>query len=198
MRNIFSKTVSASPNPQASPSVRPADAADLARCIELERELSPARSDASERGFLLPGSTRDDYFEYLSRGVFLVAELGDTFAGYLTALPAGHPRISRFRGDKRFVLDSPEALDFESLYWVGKLAVRPSLQRRGVGTSMYRRLFEQLPDVPIATAIMIAPIEDRASLAIHEALEFVRVGTYSAERGSKGPMVCGIYSRAGR
>jgi ribosomal protein S18 acetylase RimI-like enzyme len=193
------------PDGSGAITVRDATAADLDRCLDLERALSPSRSDAVERGFLLPGSSRKDYLEYLSAGVFLIAlrrptggktsSGEDIFAGYLTALPGTHPRISRIANESGLEMNAGVTLDFPRLYWIGKLGVLPAFQHRGIARAMYERLGARLPATPLATATMISPVENRASSIVHEKLGFVRVGTYTAERAEYGKIVCAIYAR---
>ena len=56
--------------------------------------------------------------------------------------------------------------------------VRPEAQRRGVGTKLYRALFEILDRQNLAAAFAGIALPNAASVVLHESLGFRPVGTY--------------------
>jgi phosphinothricin acetyltransferase len=92
---------------------------------------------------------------------FLVAELDDAVVGYAYAGPHHHTRAAyRWATDVSVYIDA-------------------SARRQGVGTALYSRLFEILRAQNLVIACAGITLPNDASVALHEAHGFRRVGVYS-------------------
>lgn len=180
--------------------IRQARAEDVSWCLSLERELAPEAPQAIERGFLLQGTSKETFEDYLQTAIFYVAEEDKQRVGFLIALPAQHSRVQSLLAKREsFELHRPDALLLPSLIWLAKVAVILSMMRQGVASALYARLFQDYPQSNFLTATLTSPLRNLPSEQLQERFGFERIGLFrSPEHGDLKNLVNTIFLRQNR
>ncbi|WP_214111348.1 GNAT family N-acetyltransferase, partial [Acrocarpospora catenulata] len=73
------------------------------------------------------------------------------------------------------------------------VAIDASCRGLGVGTSLYRALFESIPDEPIHVAVVGIAMPNDASVALHRKFGFTQVGTFHEYAAKNGQYISSLW-----
>ncbi len=141
------------------PLVRQATIADAPRCAEIYAPFVTDGWISFEYDPPGPAEMADRIAQALRTHDWLVAELDGNIAGYAYAAP--HSARAAYHG----------SCDV-SVY------VDPEASRQGVGRSLYEALFRRLKHIKMHAVFAGIALPNEASIALHLAMGFERVGVY--------------------
>jgi len=127
--------------------------------------------------------TRDFFHEYLNTDFFWVAEDSNRIIGAMLVLPEN----AKNYGSSNFDWFKNRAKEYPKFLYVDRIVVKPDRQGKGIGSSLYKKLFEYYPTRPICCEIAIKPEVNGGSIRFHEHLGFEAVGerTYTVNDKEK-------------
>ncbi len=68
----------------------------------------------------------------------------------------------------------------KDIKYIEKIAIHPDYAGKGIGTAIYRNLFDLLPSYSFYSFVMVAPFHNEGSVKFHEKMNFKATGTFSA------------------
>lgn len=193
------------PEAQISTLTRLATPSDIPALIALIESLNASREHASKNGFLRLRHSTEDYYRYVENGHLNLALMHDQPVAFLLTFHWNSPELSLERESLLTVTWSGESYAdpahpvFRNATYIGEVGVAPQLARRGIGRLLYDSLINDDPQATLFAATIEKPIFNHAAAAFHQALGFIRIGTYeTSEFFGLSPYQSGVYMRPGK
>ena len=157
-------------------------------------DATPHHPDAPDRGFLLSGYSESDFEAFLERSTVYGAFASAAFVGFVVVEAVAFERLDSITW--HLSTEELRILEAMDLVWIRMLAVLPQVARRGIGTALYHRLYQEYESTGLLTGLYEHPLDNRASRRFHLQLGFSRIGESRLRRDGE-PMVwrTGIYYR---
>lgn len=160
---------------------------DIPSVLDINRSVNVMGISSEAKGFLIYRYDEATLLPMVEKGQVLVAELSDEavdpeVVGYLVYQHWAEPKMEETRNQMRTVVGpSIDLFALERLVWISQLGVAFSAGRIGVGSALYRALFEKFPGHSFAATVAEIPHNNEASAALHRKLGFLRIGLFETD-----------------
>ncbi|WP_330342539.1 GNAT family N-acetyltransferase [Streptomyces sp. NBC_00557] len=161
---------------KATIEVAPATAGDLPSIVDIQNHTA-ATSHARFATRPFSAEERCDWFEqFAASGPYriLVARRGEQVLGYACS--------QRYRDQEAF----RETVEVS-------IGLHDGSKGQGIGTSLYRQLFDLLDDEPVHTVLAGIAIPNNASVALHRKFGFVEIGVFHEYALKNGQYISSLW-----